>query len=742
MGKRKSNALIDSDDSRSSDSDSGSGSDIDKQMLSLAKKKGPGGGAKGPDHKKVEAFSSSESDSEWRSGGESSKKTKKRKPAKRARRSASGTTYSSGSNDDWDKPSQSDNSGEEDEDRSSVSPSRSRVIPPTSSSVVSSSVNDTKSKTASDLEEGEVSDDDWDQEEFFDGYDENMMGDAEDQRTLSAMTEKEREQEIFRRIEKRDLLKNRFEAEKKLRMKKKIEAKLAKKGSVKKSDDAMLADEDDPLQMDAKVRSQERKKTVEGKVDKKSQAMDALKASRDAKIQRQQEKAKIRQERDKKRDDGDDDDLDLKKDSDAASSVGDKRMKKLKASDVYSDDSGSEYEDDKRSKDKEKSASDSDSRSSDSEDDERNKKPQYLDTVDDLNKIRLSRFKLERCLYLPFFLRVIKGCYVRVAVAGSAYKVYEIDGLDTQPKAYEIGATKTNKVLLLKLPGEEKGRKFRFEFVSNFPCTEAEFSHWKQRMEQNQVSLPTLTDIKNKEKEIKEAMEYQLEEEDIEAIINEKAKFKSGPVNFAARKAQLMKERDQAAQAGEDEKASELSGQIAVLDERATVLDKVRTSTISSISYINQRNRQRNVEEAEKAILEELKVNKGKKVEDPFTRRTTKPRIVSKPTAIANGLNGVDIFIKTEDGSETPLDKTKLANLTIDDIDSSMHNSIVDDLDGKDAQVGDLFSAHDFDIKLDLDAKLPPNLPIVARPSITAIKDTAPRRSLNLEEYKRKKGLI
>lgn len=74
-----------------------------------------------------------------------------------------------------------------------------------------------------------MSDDDWDQEEFFDGYDENMMGDAEDQRTLSAMTEKEREQEIFRRIEKRDLLKNRFEAEKKLRMKKKIEAKLAKK---------------------------------------------------------------------------------------------------------------------------------------------------------------------------------------------------------------------------------------------------------------------------------------------------------------------------------------------------------------------------------------------------------------------------------------------------------------------------------------------------------------------------------
>jgi RNA polymerase-associated protein RTF1 len=126
--------------------------------------------------------------------------------------------------------------------------------------------------------------------------------------------------------------------------------------------------------------------------------------------------------------------------------------------------------------------------------------------------------------------------------------MYEIDGLDVQPKAYQVGNTKTDKVLLLKLPGEEKGRKFRFEFVSNSACTEQEFQIWKLKMEQNEVSFPTLEDIANKEKEIKEAMEYQLEEGDIEAIVSEKAKFKSGPVNFAARKAQLMKEKEQAAQ--------------------------------------------------------------------------------------------------------------------------------------------------------------------------------------------------
>ena len=56
-----------------------------------------------------------------------------------------------------------------------------------------------------------------------------MMGDAEDQRRLNAMTEKEREQEIFRRIEKRDQLRGRFEAARKLRRKKKLEAQLSKK---------------------------------------------------------------------------------------------------------------------------------------------------------------------------------------------------------------------------------------------------------------------------------------------------------------------------------------------------------------------------------------------------------------------------------------------------------------------------------------------------------------------------------
>lgn len=54
---------------------------------------------------------------------------------------------------------------------------------------------------------------------------------------------------------------------------------------------------------------------------------------------------------------------------------------------------------------------------------------------------------------------------------------------------------------------------------------------------------------------------------------------------------------------GKVEEVLRLEQQLSELEDRANHLDKMRTSTISSISYINDRNRKKNVEEAEKAIL-------------------------------------------------------------------------------------------------------------------------------------------
>lgn len=110
------------------------------------------------------------------------------------------------------------------------------------------------------------------------------MGDAEDQARLAQMTEKEREQEIFKRIEQREIMKTRFEIEKKLRMAKKQELKKQKES--KKKEKGFEERQKIDRAPDPKERSKDRKKTIEEKQDKKFHAMSLLKARREEKKER------------------------------------------------------------------------------------------------------------------------------------------------------------------------------------------------------------------------------------------------------------------------------------------------------------------------------------------------------------------------------------------------------------------------------------------------------------------------
>ncbi|VDP31137.1 unnamed protein product [Echinostoma caproni] len=60
------------------------------------------------------------------------------------------------------------------------------------------------SKT-SNVEEGEIFSDELDDDDD-DGLDENLIGGEEDKRKLEKMSEKEREEELFKRAERRDAI--------------------------------------------------------------------------------------------------------------------------------------------------------------------------------------------------------------------------------------------------------------------------------------------------------------------------------------------------------------------------------------------------------------------------------------------------------------------------------------------------------------------------------------------------------
>ncbi|XP_025157308.1 RNA polymerase-associated protein RTF1 homolog isoform X2 [Harpegnathos saltator] len=604
----------------------------------------------------------------------------------------------------------------------------------TKSSTEDSASEKEPAKQFSEPEEGEVSDSDASvsdssQEEFNDGYDDKLMGDAEDQARLAQMTEKEREQEIFKRIEQREIMKTRFEIEKKLRMAKKQELKKQKESKKKEKG---IEEKKVDRAPDPKERSKDRKKTIEEKQDKKFHAMSLLKARREEKKEREEkEKQRIEQQQQQSKDIEEEE---LEDDHKGGNKT------KLKASDIYSDDSGSSdsaEEEEVTKPTSQRRSSSSESRDSDSDNDKKSvtsnkakpKKPIYINTKEDLNKIRLSRHKMERFVHLPFFDRVVQGCFVRIGIGNNngkpVYRVAEISGVCETGKIYQLGGTRTNKGLKLRHGAQE--RVFRLEFVSNQEFTDSEFFKWKETCALQGISMPTFDEVEQKLKDIKEALVYEFKEEDIEKIVREKERFKQTPYNYAMKKAQLMRERDAANCRGDDETASRLNQELSELEERASELDKMRTASISSISYINDRNRKRNVEEAEKAIMEELKASKGKKVDDPFTRRSTKPRMVYKP--------------EDEETVTAPLNDKSSPHPAGDSV--STVNDKENEQDSKKKQsTEDLFNAHDFDITIDLEVPIPSNPVSVLPKPINNIKDTGPRRSLNLEDYKKKRGLI
>jgi RNA polymerase-associated protein RTF1 len=374
---------------------------------------------------------------------------------------------------------------------------------------------DMENEGNSDLEDGQISsnsDSGSDEEssssnsEFDDGFGEDYMGDQEDRYYLEKLTEKERETELFKRAERRDQLRRRWEIERKLKQSKKIEKekKRDKKPKVKKPKAAAssAAAKKQPLKrapsptpreehtlagisslgmapppddfsadeytrddyFDPKERSKERKKNVEMNKtdDKRSNAMAMLKARREGKQKRDIERSEAKKQQ-----------VDEKEELVGVTS--DKPSMKLNPRDIYSDDSSSDSEGGGEKQSPSRRSSSSRSSTSDTEGSESHsatvyKKPVHISTLDQMNQLRLSRFKLEKFINLPIFEKTVTGCFVRINIGNNAnqkivYRVAEIVGVVETSKVYSFASGRTNKGLRLKHGSQE--RVFRLEFVSN-----------------------------------------------------------------------------------------------------------------------------------------------------------------------------------------------------------------------------------------------------------------------------------
>ncbi|KAK6481201.1 RNA polymerase-associated protein RTF1-like protein [Huso huso] len=671
--KRKGRVVIDSDSE-----DSASDDNLDQELLSLAKRKRADSEEQEEPVSKPSASTDSEtsdSDDEWTVGGTKAKK--KVKPGKGGEKK--GATKK--------RVHKAASSGSSDGDSSAES-----------SAPEEGEISDSDSNSSSSSSDSESSSED---EEFHDGYGEDLMGDAEDRERLEQMTEKEREQELFNRIEKREVLKRRFEIKKKLKTAKKKEKKEKKKKQDEEQQEKKKLSQIQDTQV-VMSHNKERRSKRDEKLDKKSQAMEELKAEREKKKNRTVELLSKKQP--------------------------------LKTSEVYSDDE--EEEDDDKSIEqycvkllhqlclfsyrKEETPP----------------KSQPVSLPDELNRIRLSRHKLERWCHMPFFAKTVTGCFVRIGIGNSSskpvYRVAEIVDVVETAKVYQLGTTRTNKGLQLRHGNDT--RVFRLEFVSNQEFTENEFMKWKEAMIIAGMQVPNLDEITKKEHAIKEAVNHKFNDKDIEDIVKEKDRFRKGPANYAMKKTQLLKEKAMAEESADGEKVKRIQNELEELEERAEALDRQRTKNISAISYINQRNRSWNIVESEKALVLEGQNAKNQQM-DPFTRRQCKPTMVSNArdpsvhAAILAHLNQKYGSDSTPDNSQ----ETSKMGLGCKDKDVAKTNSDLSE---------DLFKVHDFDVKIDLQVPNTEAKSLSVSSNIPPVKHGAPRRSLNLEDYKKRRGLI
>ena len=327
--------------------------------------------------------------------------------------------------------------------------------------------------------------------------------------------------------------------------------------------------------------------------------------------------------------------------------------------------------------------------------------------------------------------------------------------------------------LRLKFGKEE--RVFRIEFISNQRIAPKEFQRWKEACEKANMTLPTLDFIKSKSSEIKKAVNYNYTSEDVEKIVQMKDRFKKNPVNYAMAKARMMKEKEIALANGDDERAAELESKLNAIEERAEELDKKRSGSISTIGLINDRNRKKNVEKAEAAIMEEIEYKKKHGVEDnPFTRRWSNPKMVTKKMDNAAQNEQKENIVKVSDTTISMVNKRKIEETKIapiatgnDQADGNASASASTESDSfepkkKKNKFGvplpsslhkeDLFEAHNFDIDLgdmNFDNFGAPGAPVAPTmaPSLN-IKPGNPKESLptsknkhSLTNYKEKRGL-
>ena len=271
--------------------------------------------------------------------------------------------------------------------------------------------------------------------------------------------------------------------------------------------------------------------------------------------------------------------------------------------------------------------SDNESSISFNDDDKQIKKEESSITLEDIEKIVLTRNFFNKYYNYPIFDENIKGALIRVNWSSlgqenigydesNGYAIGEIDQIvikENQP--YNFNGNKCTKYIKLMISDSDK--EIEFTVISNSKILEDELKSWKK----NRQKMPTIEEINHVQQNIKKIKEYILKGEELNNILNKKKKdrikYKDATLNvteeldLAYEKYRYNKEKYEEAKQKEKEKGEKKEKEIEEEEEEDEDEDKrkAKEKKVPKETYLKL------MKEAEEDIkqLEKMKEERDRK---------------------------------------------------------------------------------------------------------------------------------
>lgn len=378
-----------------------------------------------------------------------------------------------------------------------------------------------------------------------------------------------------------------------------------------------------------------------------------------------------------------------------------KRQSELKRKRVY--DSDSEYgEDDEEPK---QEGADSEILYDSEEEERESRKLERKIDYKDADSVRIGRKHCAKYMFHPLFENTVVGCFVLIKIGEnsqsghSVYRLCTVRNVVKLPKIYNVDGVNSN--LGLECLHGASSKVFEMSVISNESVDQALFDRWITAMNDDKMSIPSITRIQRKLQELIEMTKHVLTDEEISEMIKAKKSVNRIPTNVAFEKTRLRQQINAANMNGDINLVSDLENQLATLVELTTDRNQSQKH-LELLAKVNERNRRANNKEIRSAEIRMQQEQRKKQTlsqgitSDPFSRLKTAPRLFvdNQPTEfnVTGGgneeLKSTDEPPRSIDGSHTqPSSDDKAAQVNSESIGTAASTGDVSNKNFLDANV-------------------------------------------------------